>query len=61
MDLKRGLGRLNPTARLIVFILLSTIFTFSQSSTMVLASFAIGVALLIIGGKYPRARHFCLC
>ena len=61
MDSKRGLGRLNPTARLVVFILLSTLFTFSQSWTMVLASFVIGVALLVAGGKYPRAAIFaCL-
>ena len=55
MEKKSGLGWLSPTPRLIVFILLSIAFTISQSWTAILVSFAIGLALLVAGRKYPRA------
>jgi energy-coupling factor transport system ATP-binding protein len=55
MKNKRGLGRLSPTARLIVFVVLSTLFTLSSNWIPVLISLSIGIILLVWGGKYPRA------
>ena len=52
---KRGLGWLAPTPRLIIFILLSTLFTLSSEWPAVLLSLAIALALLMAGGKYPRS------
>lgn len=54
MEQKRGLALFHPTARLIIFIVLSTLFTISQSWWAVLVSLAVGLGLLILGGKYPR-------
>lgn len=55
MENRRGLGWLTPTPRLIVFIILSTLVTLSSQWGPVLASLGIGIALLVSGGKYPRA------
>ncbi len=55
MKKNTGLGWLSPTQRLVVFILLSILFTLSQSWAAVLASLAVGLILLVMGGKYPRA------
>jgi energy-coupling factor transport system ATP-binding protein len=54
-DKKRGFGWLRPTPRLIVFVVLSALFTLSSSWPAVAASFVVAVAVLIAGGKYPRA------
>lgn len=54
MAQKRGLALLHPTARLIIFVVLSTLFTISHSWWAVLVSLAVGLGLLILGGKYPR-------
>lgn len=55
MEQKRGLALLHPTVRLVIFIVLSTLFTISQNWWAVLVSLAVGLGLLILGGKYPRA------
>lgn len=51
----RGLGWLKPTPRLIVFVILSTLFTLAHSWPAVLAALAAGLILLVAGGRYPRA------
>ncbi|MCB9423264.1 MAG: ATP-binding cassette domain-containing protein [Ardenticatenaceae bacterium] len=55
MDKRRGLGRLSPTPRLIAFVIISMLITFSSSWTSVIAAFVFTVVLLIAGRKYPRA------
>ena len=55
MEKAHGLGRLSPTARLVVFFVLSTLFTFSFNWVTVLVSLFIGIGLLVAGRKYPRA------
>jgi len=58
MEKKRGLGWLAPTPRLIVFVVLSILVTFSGSWWTVLLSLAVAVTLLILGGEYPKAALF---
>lgn len=55
MKKNRGLGWLAPTPRLIVFVILSLLVTFSGSWWSVLLSLAVAVILLILGGEYPKA------
>ncbi|MFW6183915.1 MAG: ATP-binding cassette domain-containing protein, partial [Chloroflexota bacterium] len=55
MEKRYGLGRLSPTARLIVFVVLSTLFTLSNSWNAVLLSLTVGMGLLLLGRKFPRA------
>ena len=55
MEKKRGLGWLAPTPRLIVFVVLSILVTFSGSWWSVLLSLAVAVILLVLGGEYPKA------
>ena len=55
MERKRGLGRLSPTARLILFVVLSTLFTLSSGWAPVVASLVCGLLLLVLGREYPRA------
>ena len=55
MEKKRGLRRLSPTARLIVFVVLSTLFTLSTGWAPVLIALGVGIALLVAGPKAPRA------
>lgn len=52
---KRGMGWLGPTPRLIVFVVLSILFTLSSRWPAVLTAFVVAVVVLIAGGKYPRA------
>jgi energy-coupling factor transporter ATP-binding protein EcfA2/energy-coupling factor transporter transmembrane protein EcfT len=53
-----GLGWLAPTPRLIAFILISTLITFSDSWPTVIISFVGALVLLVLGRKYPRAAIF---
>jgi energy-coupling factor transporter ATP-binding protein EcfA2/energy-coupling factor transporter transmembrane protein EcfT len=55
MQKRRGLGWFHPTLRLLIFIILSTLFTLSYQWPAVIASLLIGIVLLVLGGKYPRA------
>jgi energy-coupling factor transport system ATP-binding protein len=55
MERKRGLARLSPTARLIVFIVLSTLFTLSSRWIPVAIALIVGIVLIVAGRKYPRA------
>lgn len=55
MEKRHGLGRLAPTARLILFVILSTLFTLSNEWSAVLISLVIALGLLVAGRKYPRA------
>lgn len=55
MEKRRGLGWFNPTLRLLIFILLSTLFTLSYAWPAVIASLVVGLVVLVLGGKYPRA------
>jgi energy-coupling factor transport system ATP-binding protein len=54
MEKRHGLGRLAPTPRLLLFIVLSTLFTLSSDWIPVLLSLAIAAALLIVGRTFPR-------
>lgn len=54
MDKHRGFSQLAPTSRLIAFIVLSTLITFSNSWLAVFVSFIVSISLLILGRKYPR-------
>jgi energy-coupling factor transporter transmembrane protein EcfT len=61
MQKNTGLGWLSPTPRLIVFVLLTVAFTIGRGWAAVLIALAIGMALLIAGGKYPKAALYaCL-
>jgi energy-coupling factor transporter ATP-binding protein EcfA2/energy-coupling factor transporter transmembrane protein EcfT len=55
MQKQRGLGWFRPTLRLLIFIVLSTLFTLSYQWPAVIASLLIGIVMLVLGGKYPRA------
>ncbi len=55
MQKRRGLGWFPPTLRLLIFIILSTLFTISYAWPAVIASLVVGLVMLIVGGKYPRA------
>ncbi len=56
MDEKnRGFGWLAPTPRLLLFIVLSLLFTLSSQWIPVLLALGVALLLLIFGGKYPRA------
>jgi len=55
MKKQYGMGRLAPTPRLILFVVLSTLFTLSNDWAPVIVSLVIAVGLLIAGRKYPRA------
>jgi hypothetical protein len=52
---KLGFGILPPTARLVVFILLSILFTLSYSWPAIILSLVVAVLLVVLGGIYPRA------
>ncbi len=55
MQKQRGLGWFHPTLRLLIFIVLSTLFTLSYQWPAVIASLLVGIVVLVLGGKYPRA------
>jgi energy-coupling factor transporter ATP-binding protein EcfA2/energy-coupling factor transporter transmembrane protein EcfT len=55
MQKQRGLGWFHPTLRLLIFIVLSTLFTLSYQWPAVIASLLIGIVILVLGGKYPGA------
>ncbi len=55
MARRNGLALLNPTLRLLLFGLLSTLFTLAHEWWAVLASLALALILLIAGRTFPRA------
>jgi energy-coupling factor transport system ATP-binding protein len=55
MKTRHGLGRVGPTARLLIFVVLSTLFTLSNEWIPVLIALGVGLLLLVAGRKYPRA------
>lgn len=55
MEKRYGLGRLAPTPRLILFVVLSTLFTLSNEWIPVMVALGVGLLLLALGRKYPRA------
>ncbi len=54
MDKRGGFRRLAPTPRLVAFVVLSMLITFSSSWVTIIASIILSLLLLILGGKYPR-------
>lgn len=50
-----GLGRLAPTPRLVVFAVLSTLFTVGRTWWAVGIGLAVALALLLAGRRFPRA------
>ncbi len=55
MSNRKGFRILAPTPRLVVFVIISMLITFSNSWEAVIASFIVSVGLLVWGGKYPKA------
>lgn len=55
MEKRYGLSRLNPTARLVFFMIISLAATFRYSWPGVIFFLLLGVVLLVAGRKYPKA------
>lgn len=55
MEKRHGLGRIAPTPRLILFVVLSTLVTLSNEWIPVLVALGVGLLLLALGRTYPRA------
>jgi energy-coupling factor transport system ATP-binding protein len=61
MQKRYGLGRVAPAPRLLLFVVLSTLVTLSNGWASVLVALGVGLLLLIVGRRYPRAALFaCL-
>ncbi|MEA4813120.1 MAG: ATP-binding cassette domain-containing protein [Anaerolineaceae bacterium] len=55
MQKRYGLARLKPTLRFLLFVAVSTVFTFAKNWPGILAAFCFGVFLLAAGRKFPKA------
>jgi len=54
MEKRYGLGKLNPTVRLVFFIVVSLVAAFAHSWSTVIFFLLLGVALLVAGRKCPK-------